>query len=250
MATDRTTAEVMGKALVTGGSAGIGRALVRALADRGGHVLAVGRDRDRLEAVAAEHPGRVTVLAADLGDPAAVDALVADVTRDHPDLTLLVNNAAIQVPMRLMQADPADLRTEIAINLAAPVALAAGLLPVLARNPGAAVVNVTSALAVAPKAAAPVYGATKAGLRNFSRALRYQCEDEATGIAVLDVVMTLVDTAMAAGRGGRAKISPDKAAAAVMTAIDRRRPESWVGPTWVIRLLDRLWPALAYRMLR
>jgi uncharacterized oxidoreductase len=139
---------------------------------------------------------------------------------------------------------------EIAINLSAPVALTAGLLPVLARNPGAAVVNITSALALAPKAAAPVYGATKAALRNFSRALRYQCEDERTGIAVLDVVMTMVDTAMTAGRGGKAKISPERAAAAVMSAIRRRRAETWVGPTWVIRLLDRVWPALAYRMLR
>lgn len=250
MATDSMAGGVKGKALVTGGSAGIGRALVHALVARGCHVLAVGRDRGRLEAVAAGHPGQVTALVADLADPAAVDALVATVTGGHPDLSLLVNNAAVQTPMRLMQAAPADVRGEIAINLAAPIVLTAGLLPVLARNPGAAVVNVTSALAVAPKAAAPVYGATKAGLRNFSRALRYQCEDEASGIAVLDVVMTLVDTEMAAGRGGRAKISPEKAAAAVMAAIDRRRPDSWVGPTWVIRFLDRLWPGLGYRILR
>lgn len=240
----------MTKALITGGSAGIGRALALKLAAAGTDVLIVGRDRARLEAVAAAHPGRITALPADLADAEAVDALIAAVTRDHPDLTLLINNAAIQVPMRLMHASPADLRREIAVNVTAPVALAAGLLPVLAGNAGAAVVNVTSALAVAPKAAAPVYGATKAALRNFSRALRYQCEDDRTGVAVLDVVMTLVDTAMAAGRGGKAKISPEKAAAAVIAAIARRRRETWVGPTWVIRFLDRLCPPLAYAILR
>ncbi len=240
----------MSTALVTGGGTGIGRALARQLAAAGTPVLIVGRDRARLEAVAAEHPGMITALPADLADPAAVDALIDTVTRDHPGLSLLINNAAVQVPMRLMQASLPALRAEIAINLAAPVALAAGLLPVLARHPDAAVVNITSALAVAPKAAAPVYGATKAALRNFSRALRYQCEDERTGVAVLDVVMTLVDTAMTAGRGGKAKISPEKAAAAVMAAIARRRRETWVGPTWVIRFLDRLCPPLAYRILR
>ncbi len=241
----------MAKALITGGSAGIGRVLALLMAARGTQVVIVGRDRDRLAAVAASHPGRITPLTADLADPAAVDRLIETVARDHADTGLLVNNAALQSPMALTRgpAPLAALRSEIAVNLTAPIALAVGLLPVLARNPRPAVVNLTSALAVAPKAAAPVYCATKAGLRNFSRGLRYQCAADLPTVAVIDVVMTLVDTGMTAGRGG-GKISADRAAAAVLAAIDRRAPEAWIGKTRIIRLLDRLYPPLAAAILR
>ncbi len=241
----------MAKALITGGSAGIGRALALLMAARGTQVVIVGRDRARLDAVAAARPDRIVPLAADLADPAQVDRLIATVARDHADTGLLVNNAALQSPMTLTRAPAplAELRSEIAVNLAAPMALAAGLLPILAANPQPAVVNLTSALAVAPKAAAPVYCATKAGLRNFSRGLRHQCAADLPAVAVIDVVMALVDTGMTAGRGG-GKISADRAAAAVLAAIDRRAPEAWIGKTRIIRLLDRLYPPLAAAILR
>ncbi len=241
----------MAKALISGGSAGIGRALALMMAAHGTRVVIVGRDRARLDAVAAVHPALITPLVADLADPAAVDRLIATVARDHADLSLLVNNAALQSPMTLTRAPAplAELRSEIAVNLAAPIALAAGLLPVLAANPQPAVVNLTSALAVAPKAAAPVYCATKAGLRNFSRGLRHQCAADLPAVAVIEVVMTLVDTGMTAGRGG-GKISADQAAAAVLAAIGRRASEAWIGKTRIIRLLDRLHPALAAAILR
>ncbi|MGO4835837.1 SDR family NAD(P)-dependent oxidoreductase, partial [Rhizobiaceae sp. 2RAB30] len=128
-------------------------------------------------------------------------------------------------------------------------ALAVALLPVLVDNKPAAIVNLTSALAVAPKAAAPVYCATKAAVRNFSRGLRYQCEDAALGVSVIEVVMALVDTGMTRGRG-KGKISPGAAARHVIDAIERGRDEVWVGATRIIRALHRISPRLAERVLR
>lgn len=239
------------KALVTGGSAGIGRQIAIQLARNGATVLIVGRDHSRLQEVVAMFPQAVSALPADLSTAAGVDQVVAALVRDHPDLCLLINNAAIQSPLDLTAGGSSlpAIRAEIGVNFDAVVALAVGLLPVLADNRPAAIVNLTSALAIAPKAAAPVYCATKAAVRNFSRGLRYQCEDAAFGVSVIEVVMALVDTGMTQGRG-KGKISPDEAARHVIRAIELGRKEVWVGATRIIKALHRISPRLAERVLR
>lgn len=239
------------KALVTGGSAGIGREIALQLARKGAKVLIVGRDQSRLEEVAAIFPHAISALRADLSVATEVDRIAAELTRHHSDLDLLVNNAALQSQMDMTAGgwSVREVRAEIGVNFDAVVTLAAGLLPVLAANKPAAIVNITSALAIAPKASAPVYCATKAAVRNFSRGLRYQCEDAALGVSVIEVVMALVDTGMTRGRG-KGKISPNEAARQVVLAIERGRTEVWVGATRIIRALHRLSPHLAERVMR
>ena len=78
-------------ALITGGSAGLGRALAAGLADDGWDVVITGRDRERLDAAAAELGPRVTAVAGDVTDPGHRDHL-AEVVADGLDL--LVNNAS------------------------------------------------------------------------------------------------------------------------------------------------------------
>lgn len=241
-------------ALVTGGAAGIGLALTRRLARAGARrVVVVGRDRARLEAVAAELPGVVTTHRADLADPADVDALLAAVARDPGDLSLLVNNAGTQRLTDFTAEDPWSLlpavRAEIAANLAGVVALSVGLLPVLAARPSAAVVNVSSGLALAPKRSAPVYCATKAAVRSFTRALRYQCEDRLPHVRVVEALPPLVDTAMTRGRG-RGTISPDACAAEILAGLAAGRAEVYVGKAKLLRAVGRLSPALAHRLMR
>jgi NAD(P)-dependent dehydrogenase (short-subunit alcohol dehydrogenase family) len=114
----------------------------------------------------------------------AVDALL----EHHPALSVVVNNAVVQTPTDLLAEDPhalrASLRREIAVNIDAVVAVSAGLLPHLARQPEAAIVNITTGLALAPKRSAPVCCATKSAVRTFTRALRYQCEDATPALLV------------------------------------------------------------------
>lgn len=241
------------KVLITGASRGIGAALAELLAAEGAELILVGRDETRLKKQAQRLASPAVAMAAELSRPGETHGLVERTMREHPDLAVLVNNAAVQTEMDFAGGSydslADDSRAEIAINLAAPVTITAGLIPLLRQQPRAVVMNVTTALALAPKQAAPVYCATKSGLRSFTRALRYQCEDAAPNLRICETVMALVDTDMTRGRG-RGKISPHKAAEAIAAGIVTERAETWVGKARLLPLLNHLFPALVRRMLR
>lgn len=239
--------------LVTGGAHGIGLALSRRLLDEGAEVVAVGRNHERVARLEAQFPGRAHGWIADLSKAAEVDALVRDLPALHPNLSIVVNNAAVQTQTDFLNDAPDDLRdplqSEIALNFSAVVALSTGLLPVLKRRPAPAIVNITSGLALAPKAGAPVYCATKAAVRSFTKALRYQCEDRAPHVHVVEAVMALVDTDMTAGRG-RGKITPERAAAEVVEGLKAGRSEIYVDRAKLLRTLMRVAPRVGERLMR
>lgn len=235
-------------ALVTGGNRGIGLAIAQALSSRGSRVILVGRDTARLQQARSLLPNAHT-LEADLSDLAQVDALARRVVAEHPQLNLLINNAAIQQLMDLKGDASALTRAqgEVSLNLLAPLHLTGALLPHLLRQPAAAVVNITSGLALAPKASAPVYCATKAGLRSFTQALRYQLEG--TPVRVLEVLPPLVDTDMTRGRGS-GKLPPEAVAEQTLRGLERGHEEVLVGKARLLPWLLRLAPGLARRIMR
>ncbi|GLF92884.1 SDR family oxidoreductase [Streptomyces yaizuensis] len=239
--------------LVTGGTRGVGRALTRQLIGLGAHVVAVGRDPGHLADLTAEYGDRVSAEVVDLADPDAVDAFGDGLPARHPGLGVVINNAGVQNLGDFLTGDPRDtrqvLRRELAVNLDAVITLSTGLLPHLRDQPSAAIVNISSGLAVVPKASAPVYCAAKSAVRTFTRALRYQCEEAAPHIRVMDAVLPLVDTDMTAGRG-RGKISPAEAARAVVDGIRRDRAEILVGKARLLPALMRIAPSVGYRALR
>lgn len=241
-------------ALVTGGSAGIGLALGRLLLAEGvARLVVVGRDERRFAAVADELGPRAVTVRANLSDDTDVARLVRELPEIAPDLSLLINNAGSQLLTDLTTSDAADLipalNAEIAANFNAVVALSVGLLPLLGRQPSAAIVNVTSGLALAPKASSPVYCATKAGVRSFTRGLRYQCEAKQPHVRIVEALPPLVDTGMTAGRG-RAKISTEMCAAEIVSGLVAGRHEIYVGKAKLLRAIMRVAPALGYRIMR
>lgn len=241
------------KALVTGGSSGVGRALALKLAQSGSTVIITGRDRARLDAVAQRQPQNIVPVAIDLGDPAAVDDLMTVMRRDHPDLTLLVNNAGVQYLLDMAGNDTPNTlalaREEIAINLIAPAALIIGLTPLLKRQRQAMIVNVSSGLAISPKTSAPVYCATKAALGTLTRTTRYRMLDAKLPLRVMHVVLPLVDTPMTAGRGA-GKMTPEAVADAIVEGIRRDRDEVWIGKARILRIVAAVVPGIAVRLLR
>jgi uncharacterized oxidoreductase len=109
------------------------------------------------------------------------------------------------------------------------------------------ILNVGSALALAPKAGSPMYCGTKAGLRGLSRSLGYQLKQH--GIKVLHAMLPLVETGMTAGRG-KGKISPETAAEELIKVIEEERSDAKIGKVKLLAAIFRVSPRLAYQILR
>lgn len=236
----RTTGNTV---LITGGGAGIGLALARRFHAAGNHVIITGRDQGRLAAAQAELAG-VDAAIADMRDAAALDAL-AD---RYPAANILINNAGVQHLYELAAPSAPELAgAELATNLLGPARLITRMLPRLLAHPAAAIVNVTSGLALVPKQSAPMYCASKAALRSLTKSLRWQLAG--SSVKVFELLPPLVDTAMTQGRGS-GKISPAAVADAFWRAFGRDRLEIPVGKTRLLMAVQRLAPALADRIMR
>lgn len=234
--------------IVTGATSGIGRELTLQLAGAGVPVIAIGRNRDALRALAA-HSALVTTYAADLAEIDTLPALIARIVSDHPEVGCLINNAGIQSDLRLDDAscDAARICHEVDVNLVAPMVLTHALLPHLQARRMSWIVNVTSGLGYAPKRTAAVYSATKAGLRLFTQALRMQME--AATVRVVEVVMPLVDTPMTAGRGS-GKLSAARAAEQLIEGLLAARRDIRVGKARWLPWLQRWAPGVLARILQ
>lgn len=240
--------------LVTGATSGVGRALATALVGAGAEVVGCGR---RVPDGGTEDLG-VRLLPADLSVPGEATR-VADLAAERlGGLDVVIANAGVQHPGDLTRGpEPRVLgraSEEIAVNLASVVELAAACWPHLtAGGPAspAAFVGVTSGLAYAPKRTAPVYCATKAAVHTLLQSLRYQARLDSPWVRVQEVVLPLVDTPMTAGReGATGKISPERAAAAVLRGLEGGRPVVPVGASRALLALLRLHPPTAFRILR
>ena len=230
-------------ALVTGGTDGIGAEIARQLKAKGAVVVVAGRDAGRVKTAQA---GGFEAIRADLTSAEGVDTLVDALGGRAIDI--LVNNAGMgaDYDFRVAQPDPEEADRAIFLNLNAPIRLTAALMTMLRSRAEAAIVNVTSGLAIAPRAGGPVYCATKAGLRSFSQALRHQLKD--TNVRVIEALPPVVETRMTAARSGR-KMSPAECARQIVAGIEGDSTEISVGLTKVLQWVNSASPALARRIM-
>ncbi len=179
--------------LITGGGSGIGRGLAESFHALGNQVVIAGRRRQALDETTAANPG-MKALTVDVRDPASLRDLAAQAIAEFPALNVLVNNAGIMRPEKLLaqQPDLADAEAIVATNLLGPIRLTAALLPHLQKQPRAAIVNVSSGLAFLPMARTPTYCATKAAIHSYTLSLR--CQLRSTGIEVLELIPPYVAT--------------------------------------------------------
>jgi uncharacterized protein len=168
------TAKILGTALITGASTGIGAIYADRLAKRGYDLILVARDAARLESLAARlqvETGRtIEVSPADLTDRAQLAQIEAQLATD-PKITLLVNNAGMSLPGTLFNTPAEIIERLIALNVTAPTMLSAAAVRAFVARKAGGIINLSSVLALAPEAFDGAYSGTKAFLLNLSQGL-------------------------------------------------------------------------------
>ena len=260
-----------GTAVVTGAASGIGEALAVQLADRGSSLVLVDRDKERLIGVAdrlcAAHPGLVVAShVADLADAQETDALAATLAIEHPETTLLVNNAGVALGGRFDQVTLDEFDWVMAVNFRSVVRLTHALLPVLKTHPGAHLVNVSSVFGIFAPAGQAAYSASKFAVRGFSEAVRHELAENRVGVTVVHPggIKTRIAESARTGSGvsaeeyeqGRKQFAklltmpPEVAASQIMEAIEKRRPRLLIG--WSAKVPDvlvRLMPGTYWKLI-
>lgn len=154
-----------GTAVVTGAGQGIGAAITERLRRDGYDVLAIDANADPLGSVCARTGARPHVM--DVRDTDALAGLEALA----PKATVLVNNAAVQRYTDLLSTTVQEMRDILDINVMGPVLMAQALVPVIARNGGGSIVNLSSITSRAHAATTSLYPASKAAINLLTQAM-------------------------------------------------------------------------------
>ncbi len=241
-------------ALVTGASSGIGHDLCRALAARGCTVVAVARREDRLEDLIATCKDRSPdseYLAGDLGERTFAEYIVSETARRHGRLDVLVNNAAMPKHKSIYDLSPDEAERVIRVNFLSCVWTTLAAIPVMLRQDGGTVVNISSFAAVVAPPREAIYAASKRAMDGFTEGLWNDLAG--SGIHVALIVPGAIDTEIwekleepPAFRGR--KHPPGLVTAAVLEAIEKRRHQLTVprrSPSLILaRLLRSLLPSV------
>jgi short-subunit dehydrogenase len=192
-------------AIVTGASAGIGRAFALELSRRGHPVLAVARRPEKLAALVAEAPGRIVPLALDVAMDGAA-ARIHEAAKALGEIGWLVNNAGSSTFGRFEDADLAAERGLVRLNCESVVALTGQVLPELVSRGRGIVLNVASSAGLQPTPGWTVYGASKAFVIAFTEGLYDELRGSGVSVTALapGPVATEFFAANAAGTRRRA----------------------------------------------
>lgn len=231
---------------ITGGSSGIGLEMADVLTQKGNQVIICGRSAEKLEKAEQTIPGLKT-LQCDLSESKERKQLVNWVMKKHPECNVLINNAAIvhQTNFFSDQDMIEKANLEIETNFTAPVELTKLFSPHLEKNPDSAIIYITTGLVYSPKAAYPIYCATKSALHSFIQTLRWQIKDIPIGI--YEVLMPAVDTPFHRGNPPQITISPDKAVQEMLDKLKKDQKEIKIGRVGILHYLSRIAPDFAMK---
>ncbi len=186
--------------LITGASSGLGRGLARRFAAEGAHVIAVARRKELLDSLVSEAtntPGRITALAADVGEPLSLVEHIRRLDRELGGLDLIVANAAIGITPPLHKLTFEVIAPMLQVNFQGAIATLTAVLPQMLERKRGHLVGVSSIAGLLPVPASNAYAATKAGLTMFLESLRLELLG--TGVDISIVHPGFVKTEMTAG---------------------------------------------------
>lgn len=181
-------------ALVTGATGGIGGAIARQLHGRGATIVASGTRAEKLEALAEELGARCHVVAANLSDPDAPDALIAGAIDAAGSVDILINNAGLTRDNLAMRMKDEEWQQVIDVNLTSAFRLARAALRGMMKARWGRVVSVTSVVGATGNPGQANYAASKAGLTGMTKALAQEVASR--GITVNCIAPGFIETPM------------------------------------------------------
>jgi 3-oxoacyl-[acyl-carrier protein] reductase len=216
-------------ALVTGGSRGIGAAVVQSLAQAGAAVAVNYRERaseaNALVKAIAEAGGRAIAIAADVSQSDVVAQMVQRVKSDLGPIDILINNAGIAITRGIEDLSEADFDQTIAVNLKSVFLCTQAVLPMMRSKGWGRIVNISSGAARGAGSIGPHYNASKAGIEGLTRGYAARLVKE--GITVNAVAPSLIETDMMKGQDNLVSRIPvgrfgkaEEVAQAVMMLLD------------------------------
>lgn len=192
--------------VITGASAGIGRATAHAIAEEGANVVLAARRLGRLEDIAMtlqrEHGISATPVSTNVTDRDQVDELIETAVNEHGTLDALVNNAGLVFEGEVETMEDKEYHKMMDVNTDGMFYTSRAALPYLKETDGT-VVFVASFAGQYPRSSNPVYAATKWWTRGFAHSLQGQVGDD--GVAVSVISPSEVRTEFGAGRGKQSK---------------------------------------------
>jgi len=219
------------KALLTGATGGLGRAIAAALAERGAVLTLSARNREALEQMAAELPGSGhSVLPADLAEPDVAERLAAEATGTE----ILIANAGLPGAGKLDEFSAEEVKRALRVNLEAPMLMAQALYPAMLEAGSGHLVFVASLSGKAASPRSSIYNATKFGLRGFALGLRSDLNPRGVGVSIVSPGF-IREAGMFADAGakpppGMGTSTPEQVGAATVKAIERNKVEITVAP--------------------
>lgn len=183
--------------VVTGGGRGIGRAICQRFAADGAHVVAASRSAAALaetrKAIEAAG-GACSTEPTDVCSPEEVDALLEGTVSRFGRVDVLVNNAGVAPQASIESLDPALFETILSVNVTAVFLGCRAVWPVMKNQGGGVIINISSVASIDPFPAFAAYGASKAWVNAWTRALAE--EGRTAGIRVFSVAPGAVETRM------------------------------------------------------
>lgn len=188
--------------LITGGGSGIGFEIAQLLSAQNNKVIILGRSKSKLELAVKSIPNG-SFIVSDITSESDINTLTEQIKKEHPDLSILINNAASAFAYKLTDTNAySNALSEITTNYLAPVRLTEKLLPILTQQSESAIVNVSSIVAFAPSIKTPTYSDSKAALHSYTQALRITLAENTT-VKVFELMPPLVNTDFSEAIGGK-----------------------------------------------
>ncbi|AKD58261.1 SDR family oxidoreductase [Spirosoma radiotolerans] len=232
--------------LVTGGTGGFGVEFATKLMALGNTVIITGRNARKLEEVKRKLPG-VHTLQSDVSKAQDIINLYDKVIKEFPDLNILINNAGEMRKISLHHPhELTDITREVEINLMGPIRMVQQFLPHLKTKTNAAILNVSSGIALMTFPISPIYSASKSGLRAYTQALRVQLKH--TGISVFELIAPGSSTPLndkfqqEDGFSANALMAPEKIVDAAIKGMQQDQAEIYPGLAKLMRVLSRVAP--------